>query len=55
MKITFKIKFNDFGSVYVIAEDYKDAERKFLDSGYGGEKPNIKSIVAMNESCEPLS
>lgn len=41
---TYKVEFNDFGIVYIFANDYKEAEEKFLACGDGGETPTIKSI-----------
>lgn len=45
-KKLYEIKYNDFGIVYVVAEDFSKAEALFWKK-YGGNVPNftIKSIV----------
>ena len=48
MKI-FKVNFNDFGTVYVFAENFKEVEDKFLKSGESGSDPTIKSIVYLGK------
>ena len=47
---TYKIEFNDYGVVYVFAEDFKLAEDKFWRK-YGGNSPSftIKSITLIGE------
>ena len=45
----YKVEFNDFGTVYVFAESYKEAEEKFIKSGDGGENPTIKTISLLGK------
>jgi hypothetical protein len=56
---TYEIKYNDFGIVYVIASSFSEAEKKFIEAGYGslGEElidVSIKSIIRLNDMEEPL-
>jgi hypothetical protein len=54
MKKTYEIMFNDYGLCHVIAEDFAEAENKFLKAKYGGDEPRIKSIKVLFESNDPL-
>lgn len=46
---TYRVKFNDFGEVFIFAENYAEAESTFLKSGDGGETPTIKEIVYLGK------
>lgn len=50
----YKIEFNDFGTVVVIAPDIASAHECFLRSKYGGDTPNIKSILKIDCTNTPL-
>ena len=51
---TYKIEFNNFGVCYIIAESFKECERLFFQSGYGGKDVVVKSISNLSESNPPL-
>lgn len=52
---TYEVNFNDFGTVYVFAESYKEAEAKFLASGDGGSEVTIRSIVFLGKGIIKLT
>lgn len=47
---TFEVKFNDYGVVYVSANDFREAEEKFWKE-HGGNVPDfvVKSIVYLGK------
>jgi hypothetical protein len=51
---TFEIKYGDFGQVHIIATTFSEVEHLFLQAKYGGEKVEIKSIIRLYDTNEPL-
>lgn len=52
--ITYRVTFNSFGSCFVIAKNFAEAEKCFLESGYGGKDVFIKSIAVEGETNPPI-
>ena len=51
---TYKISFNSFGIIHIIAPSFQEAIKMFEDAQYGGDDVAIKTIERLDDFQEPL-